>query len=366
MNAKDVPIEVGQVWRTGVSRLERTITRIMEPDGVAFDDLTTRSFEMLRENGTLVQFADGFSPWAGGTGHCEAPVVGEVDVRLRSGALNFTNAADVDWAATAFDPVIAYKLVEGTQSQRDDFTAWHGGTQPQDTVDKVLYVKLRCGEENVVDNANSCEWAHGTNSPQREIVAYKVVGSAKPPLGESVHCSRLQFDRMSLAADMLTELGYRLAGNCWVAPEPNPLKDNQDAQMLQSAHEVIRIWNKRATECGFDGVSAMLSALQRKTVVVQDTAALPATAIQMLCTARQHMEARAATYDKPAGERSMAATVVAFNAQTGRDLTEDEGWLLMVNLKIVRDRQVKAGHIDSCEDLVSYSALYGESRLANH
>lgn len=87
-------------------------------------------------------------------------------------------------------------------------------------------------------------------------------------------------------------------------------------------------------------------------------------ATETLKRAAEIMDERGKQYDKPDGERSMAATVAAFNAQTGRDLTEAEGWLLMVNLKIVRDRQRVAPHKDSCEDLIAYSALYAESRMA--
>lgn len=87
------------------------------------------------------------------------------------------------------------------------------------------------------------------------------------------------------------------------------------------------------------------------------------TAPQMLERAYQHMADRAATYDKPEGERSMNKTVEAFNTITGRDLSESEGWLLMNLLKMVRDRQRDDAHRDSCEDLVAYAALYGESRL---
>ena len=50
----------------------------------------------------------------------------------------------------------------------------------------------------------------------------------------------------------------------------------------------------------------------------------------------QHMLDRAATYDKPEGERSMAKTVQAFNAITGRDITTAEGWLMLAVLKQVR------------------------------
>lgn len=87
------------------------------------------------------------------------------------------------------------------------------------------------------------------------------------------------------------------------------------------------------------------------------------TAHQILERAAGHMKDRAATYDKPDGERSMGRTVNAFNAITGRDLKESEGWLLLQILKDVRDRQRKAPHVDSLEDCVSYAALKAEARL---
>ena len=86
-------------------------------------------------------------------------------------------------------------------------------------------------------------------------------------------------------------------------------------------------------------------------------------AIDILDAAASHMRDRAATYDQPDGERSMAATVAAFNSQTGHSLTEADGWLLMVNLKIVRDRHRDAAHRDSLEDGTAYFALMAEARL---
>jgi hypothetical protein len=84
----------------------------------------------------------------------------------------------------------------------------------------------------------------------------------------------------------------------------------------------------------------------------------------LLDQAAKHMRDRATTYDKPEGERSMAATVAAFNAIAGIDMSESEGWMFMALLKMVRDRSRTDPHRDSCEDLVAYSALYGEARLA--
>lgn len=91
---------------------------------------------------------------------------------------------------------------------------------------------------------------------------------------------------------------------------------------------------------------------------------LPATtAPDLLAAAADHMLARAATYDKPEGERSMAQTVAAFNAITGHKLTESEGWLLMAVLKMVRAQTRSEPHRDSIEDLIAYGALFGEARL---
>lgn len=88
------------------------------------------------------------------------------------------------------------------------------------------------------------------------------------------------------------------------------------------------------------------------------------TANQLLNKAATHMEARAAVYDKPEGERSMPQAVAAFNAITGVGITSAQGWLLLTLLKLVRDQSREEPHQDSCEDAVAYAALYGEQRLA--
>lgn len=59
----------------------------------------------------------------------------------------------------------------------------------------------------------------------------------------------------------------------------------------------------------------------------------------------------------------MARTVMAFNAVTGQDLTEAQGWLMLAILKMVRDNQTQAPHRDSCEDFIAYASLYAEARL---
>jgi len=80
---------------------------------------------------------------------------------------------------------------------------------------------------------------------------------------------------------------------------------------------------------------------------------------QILEAGAAHLKDRAALYDKPEGERSMSATVVAFNAVTGHALTVEQGWLMMAILKAVRSQQ--GGYrSDSYEDGAAYFALAGE------
>lgn len=85
-------------------------------------------------------------------------------------------------------------------------------------------------------------------------------------------------------------------------------------------------------------------------------------AAELLGRAAARMHERGQTYDKPEGERSMGRCVAAFNAVTGRDLTESEGWLLMALLKAVRAQTRTEPHQDSMDDLIAYAALYAEAR----
>ena len=84
------------------------------------------------------------------------------------------------------------------------------------------------------------------------------------------------------------------------------------------------------------------------------------TAASILRAAIGHMEQRAATYDKPEGERSMGATVAAFRAVSGVVMTEEQGWLFMALLKAVRSQQ-GAYRADSYEDGSAYFSLAGEA-----
>lgn len=93
----------------------------------------------------------------------------------------------------------------------------------------------------------------------------------------------------------------------------------------------------------------------------------PTSSIDLLEAARAIQAQRAKDYDQPGGERSMLATVQAFNTITRRSgdraLTESEGWLILQTLKDVRDRSTAKPHRDSLEDGIAYSSLKAEARL---
>jgi len=84
------------------------------------------------------------------------------------------------------------------------------------------------------------------------------------------------------------------------------------------------------------------------------------TASGILNTAANHLQERASTYDQLQGERSIGKTVTMFNTLTGVGLTDEQGWLFMVCLKMVRAQQGRY-RADSYEDGAAYFALAGES-----
>lgn len=88
------------------------------------------------------------------------------------------------------------------------------------------------------------------------------------------------------------------------------------------------------------------------------------TAHRVLEKAKNHMQDRATTYDCPEGERSMRKIVDMFNQLIGGDLSEEEGWLFMTLVKMVRSQQGKL-RMDSYEDGAAYFALAGETAYKN-
>lgn len=91
----------------------------------------------------------------------------------------------------------------------------------------------------------------------------------------------------------------------------------------------------------------------------QDTGEISAD--EIVSQAAFEMKERAATRDNSGtGERSMAKTVAMFNAYTGLNLTEEQGWGFMVILKIVRGSG-GGFRTDDYVDGAAYFGLMGEA-----
>lgn len=97
-----------------------------------------------------------------------------------------------------------------------------------------------------------------------------------------------------------------------------------------------------------------------KKLVEQSTEA--ATATDILQEATECLTARAVERDKGTSERSMKAAVTAFNSITGHTLTEEQGNMFMVCLKMSRSQGGKV-RLDDYVDLAAYAALAGESAV---
>lgn len=120
----------------------------------------------------------------------------------------------------------------------------------------------------------------------------------------------------------------------------------------------------KAMACFDSHEAAPGEVVEVKEHVLEDAVSLdyPPKAPELLGRAAALMHERGKTYDAPEGERSMGKTVAAFNAITGRDLTESEGWLFMTTLKSVRGFTREEWHRDSFEDLIAYAALMAEAK----
>lgn len=103
-----------------------------------------------------------------------------------------------------------------------------------------------------------------------------------------------------------------------------------------------------------------------KKLLLEEWQAKPIIKAHTICqSAIVTMVERGKTYDKDdtQEERSMGKTVAAFNALTGHTLTEEQGWLFMVTLKMARAQQGEYKD-DNYLDGTAYFALAGEAANA--
>lgn len=83
-------------------------------------------------------------------------------------------------------------------------------------------------------------------------------------------------------------------------------------------------------------------------------------ATQILSEALSAIEDRSKDRDN-GSERSMDRAVTIFNAATGLGMSESDGWLFMICLKLARHKNGQGHNVDHFVDVAGYAGLLGES-----
>jgi hypothetical protein len=118
--------------------------------------------------------------------------------------------------------------------------------------------------------------------------------------------------------------------------------------------------SRDAIQCYWDNDRVGCDIVSYRLSETQPQILMPADAF--LRQAAKHMDDRAATYDKPEGERSISQVVAIFNLYHGTNLTEAQGWHFMEIVKNVRFFTASGFHRDSGEDAIAYAALKAEAK----
>jgi hypothetical protein len=82
-----------------------------------------------------------------------------------------------------------------------------------------------------------------------------------------------------------------------------------------------------------------------------------AQAAEILTKSAELLVERGKRYDKADGTSSMDRAVAAFNEITGHNLSEADGWMLMLMLKLSRATAKAGYHADSYEDSAAFVGL---------
>ena len=111
----------------------------------------------------------------------------------------------------------------------------------------------------------------------------------------------------------------------------------------------------------FDEAEAVEAMEMEAYADIKAELASPIGADEILQIAEETIAQRGVMYDSTGQqqERSMGKVVAMFNALTGHELTNEQGWKFMCLLKLARSEQGEFS-LDSFIDLAAYAALAGE------
>lgn len=234
-------------------------------------------------------------------------------------------------------------------------------------------VRYKSGKENI---AHSQEFTDGASS---KYIAFWELATIPPKTAIELQAEEVGIPEPARLVDDDTHLGIkRPDGDGWVKYNAGDVVDldvvmsvdwvnvSGDANTANfprgliwndgsATHQIA--WYRLNYETGTAHVTP--SAVN---VLVDLGVEAPTTAPDFLQSALNTLTQRGKDYDKPEGERSAAAVAVAFNAITGRNLTEAEVWLVLQLVKDVRQWQnPERYHADSALDCVAYAALKAEA-----
>lgn len=157
-------------------------------------------------------------------------------------------------------------------------------------------------------------------------------------------------ERVTVAKEIINNIrrgaNNEFMGSCAVTSEPQGL--------LNHRRDEVPIGKVMSSEITDDGVNITMGLNPEHPLFKPE----PSSAVKILNDAAECIGDRAAERDTDS-ERSMLATVNAFNAMYGTELTETQGWMFQVFLKASR---AKNGDFreDDYVDGASYFALAGE------
>ncbi len=271
----------------------------------------------------------GFTPWSGGTRPVDPGTT--VEYVMDHGGRYRGVAKVLHWGREQGNHIIAYRVVEEEKPAveiPEGFTPWAGGECPVDKGARVQ-VLLRDGDQSVF-YGSALRWS--CVDSDGDIIAYRVIEEEKPVVKIP--------DGFTPWSGGECPVGTRILVDVILA----------DGKLVSG-------------DAGFfDWNNIHYPVLAYRVIEEEKTQrATTPSAPDLLDAAAGHLRDRAATYDKPEGERSMAKTVAIFNLHHDTNLTEAQGWHLLQILKDVRLFTRATYHADSAEDCIAYAALKAES-----
>jgi hypothetical protein len=141
----------------------------------------------------------------------------------------------------------------------------------------------------------------------------------------------------------------------------NSLPDDQVKPLIDGILKIYPHFREHALRKGVyaEAAKKLYEGGTPPLVQTNETPPAPPSAYMLITDAANTVLQRAADRDVEE-ERSMRRCVESFNALTGHSVSERDGWLFMVVLKMARATSTPTGRIDDYVDASAYCGLAGE------